>query len=374
MKKQIQLLSLKTLRQRTGMTQKDLAGKLQVSFQTVSKWENGIALPDITYLPGLAEIFDVSIDVLLGIKPLESDKCWRQFDGSEYWHQNMERTKQWKSLFWNDDYFAFLVRNVWRIHTPVNILDFGCGYGFLGMKLLPLLPDGSTYTGIDMDGEAIDSAERLFRNIKGTAEFIRENVYQYEPKKTYDIVISLYLLSYLKEPEIVLEKMKSSLAAKGKLIVMDGSLEMEQAGYYSDIETKEGLRRPDYTPVWENEKKHGERDYRMGLKLPGLLKSIGLTSVQARISDRVILYDAEEKPENKAFRYVHKHKDSTKEGLSYYQARGVRYPEAVRYVEYAEKTGRYLDSEDAFAVSTSGLYFVWGELPEDRMKGDNDDV
>lgn len=37
---QIQLV-LKTLRQRLGLTQKELAEKLQVSFQTVSKWENG---------------------------------------------------------------------------------------------------------------------------------------------------------------------------------------------------------------------------------------------------------------------------------------------------------------------------------------------
>jgi 16S rRNA G1207 methylase RsmC len=31
----------------------------------------------------------------------------------------------------------------------VKIIDFGCGYGYLGMKLLPLLPKGSTYTGVD---------------------------------------------------------------------------------------------------------------------------------------------------------------------------------------------------------------------------------
>lgn len=50
MEKQIQL-SLKKLRQRQGMTQKELAEKLQLSFQTISKWENGITMPDIVYLP-----------------------------------------------------------------------------------------------------------------------------------------------------------------------------------------------------------------------------------------------------------------------------------------------------------------------------------
>lgn len=36
-------LSLKALRKRQGMTQKELAAKLQVSFQTISKWENGVS-------------------------------------------------------------------------------------------------------------------------------------------------------------------------------------------------------------------------------------------------------------------------------------------------------------------------------------------
>ena len=39
------------------MTQRELAEKMQVSFQTISKWENGINLPDVTHLPKLAEIF-----------------------------------------------------------------------------------------------------------------------------------------------------------------------------------------------------------------------------------------------------------------------------------------------------------------------------
>ncbi|WP_408070210.1 hypothetical protein [Butyrivibrio sp. JL13D10] len=32
---------------------------------------------------------------------------------------------------WNNDYFEFLVKCVWKIDKPVRIIDFGCGYGFL---------------------------------------------------------------------------------------------------------------------------------------------------------------------------------------------------------------------------------------------------
>lgn len=363
---QIQLV-LKTLRQRLGLTQKELAEKLQVSFQTVSKWENGITLPDIVYLPKLAAVFGVSTDVLLGIKPLAEEEPWRRFDEYGYWNRHMERTRVWKRLYWNDDYFRFLVKEVWNLNKPINILDFGCGYGFLGMKLLPLLPEGSAYTGIDLDAGALEEARRIFGEKPWETHFIQENLYRYNAKDKYDVVIGLYLMSYLQNPEIVLKKMKASLAKDGKLILIDVNNAVEQAGFYSCMEEEEGLECPDYTPVWKNMESHRERDYRMGTKLPALLKSIGMKNIEARVSDKVIIYDPEDEKKrefNDIFRYVHENKDSSLEGHSFYQSRGASYTEAVRYVDYYERTKRYFDSDNAFAVSTAALYFAWGEQGE----------
>ena len=59
------------LRKEKGMTQEQLAEKVGVSAQAVSKWENDISCPDITLLPLLAELFGVSVDELLGVKPVE---------------------------------------------------------------------------------------------------------------------------------------------------------------------------------------------------------------------------------------------------------------------------------------------------------------
>ncbi len=57
-------------RKALGLTQKELAEKLNVSNRTVSKWETGDGFPDISILPELAECLDISIDELLtGIKP-----------------------------------------------------------------------------------------------------------------------------------------------------------------------------------------------------------------------------------------------------------------------------------------------------------------
>ena len=57
--------NIRELRRRAGQTQEQLAGALNVSFQAVSKWENGTALPDITMIPLLARYFSVTTDALL---------------------------------------------------------------------------------------------------------------------------------------------------------------------------------------------------------------------------------------------------------------------------------------------------------------------
>ena len=55
-------------RKRLGLTQDSLAEQLGVTAQAVSKWENDQSCPDIAMLPKLAEIFDVTIDALLGME------------------------------------------------------------------------------------------------------------------------------------------------------------------------------------------------------------------------------------------------------------------------------------------------------------------
>lgn len=57
--------NIKRLRQNKGVTQEQLAECLHISGQAVSKWENGTALPDITFLPLIADYFGVTIDELL---------------------------------------------------------------------------------------------------------------------------------------------------------------------------------------------------------------------------------------------------------------------------------------------------------------------
>ncbi len=57
---------LKEMRLNAGMSQEELASKLNVSRQSVSKWETGDSLPDILKLKQLSKLYDVSIDYIVG--------------------------------------------------------------------------------------------------------------------------------------------------------------------------------------------------------------------------------------------------------------------------------------------------------------------
>ena len=59
-------------RKELGMTQKDLAEKLNITDKAVSKWERGIACPDTAAIPKLAQILGVTIEELMTAQPVET--------------------------------------------------------------------------------------------------------------------------------------------------------------------------------------------------------------------------------------------------------------------------------------------------------------
>ncbi len=83
---------LRTLRMRNGLSQDELAEKLFVTRQAVSRWENGETTPYVETLKLLSRFFDVSINTLLGTPrqlicqccgmPLEDSTLSREPDGS----------------------------------------------------------------------------------------------------------------------------------------------------------------------------------------------------------------------------------------------------------------------------------------------------
>ena len=64
---------LAKIRKERGLTQKDLADKLSMSQQVISNIERNASMPDIVFLEGLADLYEISIDDLIGRKVIPKD-------------------------------------------------------------------------------------------------------------------------------------------------------------------------------------------------------------------------------------------------------------------------------------------------------------
>lgn len=72
--RKIQMMRLAELRKKNGLTQEQLAEKIGVSRQAVSKWENGLATPELENLRALCTVFQITLDELAGqsqVQPAE---------------------------------------------------------------------------------------------------------------------------------------------------------------------------------------------------------------------------------------------------------------------------------------------------------------
>ena len=56
---------LRSLRKAKGLTQEDVAPRLMLSPKTISRWESGLGLPDISIITDVATLYDVTVDEIL---------------------------------------------------------------------------------------------------------------------------------------------------------------------------------------------------------------------------------------------------------------------------------------------------------------------
>ena len=107
--------SIMKRRKELGYTQVELAKKLNVSYQAVSKWENGQTAPDIFLLPHIAETLKVSVDTLVGYRHSASTSYEDRYQDEEY--------------YWGlkPGYMCYEVLKMKPPIKPYRILDIGCG-------------------------------------------------------------------------------------------------------------------------------------------------------------------------------------------------------------------------------------------------------
>lgn len=289
-------LKVAQLRKLKGVSQQELAKYLGVTFQSVSKWETKNSLPDITLLPELAKYFQVTVDEVLGLVPIgEIPYIPRNTDD-----RRMQAIRHNRQFFWNDDYLVYLVTTVWKIDSPINLIEFCCCDGDLGKRLMNILPKGSTYTGVDRE-DLIKSAKENFQRESYQTDFIVSDIYHFKTAKLYDVSICQASLRHMNQPVDLLTVMRNSVKKDGLVVSIEINREIENIGLYIDgMEYERLCSSFDRRRLWLSELNNEGRDYAIGFRIPFYMKQIGLNHVDVRMNDKVTLIT----PEHEDYAYM----------------------------------------------------------------------
>ncbi|NUU76473.1 methyltransferase domain-containing protein [Paenibacillus xylanilyticus] len=221
-----------------------------------------------------------------------------------YWDNKIEYLRNTRGLYYNDDYLQFLVQSVWKITKPVSVLDYGCGFGYLGLKLLPLLPPGSSYTGLDKGDELINEAKETFANLPFQTEFISCDIENAYIEQKYDIAVSHAFLLHMDNSVTILQKMMESVKDQGKVICFEPHWIGNMANCHLEgTEQSELIKLGVLQKLFENDYRRTGKDGNIGMRLPILMSQLGLTDVESRMSDKVNFFDQNMDMESKNVLY-----------------------------------------------------------------------
>lgn len=108
---------LKKYRKASGITQDDLAGKLFVTRQAISKWESGESTPDMNNLIKLTDIFNVSLDTLVLGKDQKA-----KVDSSEFVRD--PKTNRYIHSYGKMNFWDFMAHYWWTVAIIAAIIGF----------------------------------------------------------------------------------------------------------------------------------------------------------------------------------------------------------------------------------------------------------
>lgn len=286
-----------------------------------------------------------------------------------YWDTQLEYLKRTRDLYYNDDYLEFLVSRVWKITKPVHIIDFGCGYGYLGLKLLPFLPKGSKYTGVDKGQQLINKAKEYFDSLPYEAEFFVADTDEIELERKYDIAVCHAFLLHMSKPKRKLQKMIDSVVNNGKIICFEphwisGMSSYELEGYEQSQVVPLGILQR----LFEESANKNGKNGNIGARVPQYLSELGVKNIECRVSDKVnfLHSDMNQQDKQKMFHSLKEdgvggepvNKDQFIESL---QKRGVTVKEAEEQFE-AELLFSEVFNMDSSLLYAPSMKITFGEI------------
>lgn len=172
-----------TKRKSLGLTQQALANELNISFQAISKWENGTSCPDIDLLPDIASVLQTSVDSLLGYETvINADYEKRYQEEGYYW--GLEPNQ--------------LCYDIMRLKPPtkqLKVLDIGCGEG---KDSVFLARNGYIVTAMDATDSGIEKGKQLADNCGVSVEFFKADITDFRLKENYDIIFCSGVMHFVK--------------------------------------------------------------------------------------------------------------------------------------------------------------------------------
>ena len=158
--------SIYRYRKEKGYTQEELANRLGITFQAVSKWETAQTLPDISLLPKLSRQLEISIDKLLGY--ISQDKQVTIYE-EEY---------KIPEYYWGIEPSKLCLR-VLELLPPsrhLKLLDIGCGEG---KDSVFFARNGYDVTAFDISDAGIEKTKRLAEKARVQVKVFKADILDY---------------------------------------------------------------------------------------------------------------------------------------------------------------------------------------------------
>lgn len=164
-----------TKRKSLGYTQQMLAEKLHISFQAISKWENGTSCPEIELLPALAKALETSVDALLGYQAVTNMDYENRYNTDNYYWGIQPNPLCYEIMRWKPP------------TSPLKVLDVGCGEG---KDAVFLARNGYVVSAFDITEKGIEKGKILAERCGTYVNFFRADIMDFRIEEKYDIIFS----------------------------------------------------------------------------------------------------------------------------------------------------------------------------------------
>lgn len=165
------------------LTQEELAKKLSITPQSVSRWENGQSRPDIDMLPKLAAFFGITIDSLFG-----------------YHAENLKIAEYEKNQEMTAIYRQGRIQKIFREMLtlvppvkPVSVLVAGCSDD----AAVFLARNGYIVSAFDISDKVLDAAKDFAKKIGVKVNFFRADALNYKIEKQFDVICASGIMKHI---------------------------------------------------------------------------------------------------------------------------------------------------------------------------------